>query len=346
LGGNFLSSHKQFSCGATFSGIGGFCFGFEAKNFNTKWAIDNDSDAASTYSSNFPTATVYNEDIVEFSIGDRFRALEQVDVIHGGFPCQSFSTAGNKLGFDDPRGQLFFELMKVVTRFRENKPSILVFENAPFLKLGQGGAWFARIKFEIQRAGYLFNDSNCIELDTHEHSGLPQRRRRLFLIAVNKDKFHINPPMRPSKLKEWQSLNNHLQLSGTPEEYFLPEDNKYTDLLSQAHRKKVTDPEKQLVQLRRRDVRVHKIDTCPTLTANMGEGGHNVPFVQENNRLRKLTEVECLSLQGFPSSFVFEKGLRSKDKYRLIGNAVSPLVSQLVANHVKSLLTNQNLLIR
>jgi DNA (cytosine-5)-methyltransferase 1 len=76
-------------------------------------------------------------------------------------------------------------------------------------------------------------------------------------------------------------------------------------------------------------------DVCPTLTANMGLGGHNVPFVWDKKGLRKLTERECLKLQGFPSSFKFHRETSSKQRYLQIGNAVAPPVAKKLARAVK-----------
>jgi DNA (cytosine-5)-methyltransferase 1 len=76
---------------------------------------------------------------------------------------------------------------------------------------------------------------------------------------------------------------------------------------------------------------------CPTLTANMGGGGHNVPFFLDNGRLRKLTERECLRLQGFPEHFKWPQ-LAHGPMYRLIGNSVSPPVAAILATFIKELL--------
>ena len=87
-------------------------------------------------------------------------------------------------------------------------------------------------------------------------------------------------------------------------------------------------------------VRVQKADVCPTLTANMGGGGHNVPFYRSKYGIRKLTETECLRLQGFPSSFIWPNIL-SKDRYRLIGNAVSPPIAKIISEHVRYILSEK-----
>jgi DNA (cytosine-5)-methyltransferase 1 len=92
---------------------------------------------------------------------------------------------------------------------------------------------------------------------------------------------------------------------------------------------------RHLYQLRKYFVRLKQPDVCPTLTANMGEGGHNVPFIWDRKGLRKLTERECLKLQGFPASFKFKDEISSKQRYRKIGNAVAPPIAKILADAVK-----------
>ena len=91
-------------------------------------------------------------------------------------------------------------------------------------------------------------------------------------------------------------------------------------------------------QYRRTYVRENKSNECPTLTANMGHGGHNVPFIITNGRVRKLTERECLNIQGFDKQFLFPESTATGIKYAMIGNSVSPPVSKLIATRVLSLL--------
>lgn len=323
----------SFTVGSLFSGIGGFCFGFEATGFKTLWANDWDDDAIATYRLNFPKVDAICGDI---------RALNQenypftaVDVLHAGFPCQSFSQAGNRLGFEDERGQLFFEIMKLVERLGVNKPKILLFENSPFIALGKGGIWFDTIRTEIQKAGYWFSEQNAVVIDARKNAGLPQRRERLFMLATNQDHFDYNPFVGPVSKAELHSLEDMLEIGKVEDEYYyLSEQNKYGAWISGEAKK---HDEIRLLQLRKVDLRPQPYGLCPTLTANMGVGGHNVPFLLDNGRLRKLTERECLRLQGFPDTFEWPE-LAHGSKYRLIGNSVSPPVATLLAKVVKDIL--------
>ena len=324
---------KRLTCGALFSGIGGFCFGFEKAGFETAWALDIDKDATATYAENFLETEVVQEDIRK--INQSKPILDPVTILHAGFPCQSFSPAGNRKGFEDERGMLFFEIVDLIKSWGKNKPKILVFENSAFLLHGEGGLWFNKIQFEIQRLGYWFNVENAVIIDTKEHAGLPQRRERLFMVAIAMDFMDYNPFTGISSVAESIDLEGILQLGEEDEAYYMPEDNKYTKKISAAMRQY---NDIRLFQFRRMQLRPQPPGHCPTLTANMGTGGHNVPFVMDGGRLRKLTERECLGLQGFDASSFRWAETTLATKYRLIGNAVSPMISEKIASTIGKIL--------
>ena len=317
----------NFTCGGLFVGIGGFCFGFEKAGFSTNWASDLDERVGMTYKQNFKATDFIQEDIAVLNLND----LPAVDVLHAGFPCQSFSAAGNRLGFEDPRGQLFDVMMEKISDL-DCKPRILVFENSSHLMIGAGGLWFDHVKRSIKRAGFWFDDGNALIINTRTHFGLPQRRERLFMVAVNRDYFDYNPFTNlPDKCNPKGLLEFIRHEKVTDPAYFLDSENRYGEwLLNEGGKMK----KNQLIQLRQHVVRKQAPDICPTLTANMGAGGHNVPFLTEKKRLRKLTERECLNLQGFPKKFQWPNNISMGTKYMQIGNAVSPLISEWLAKQI------------
>lgn len=322
--------------GALFAGIGGFCIGFESVGIETAWAIENDPMSVLTYKRNIRNAVVIEDDGQPLSIKNINVAdsnLEPVDILHAGFPCQSFSQAGERKGFDDPRGQLFYEILRIVAGFKDKKPSVLVLENSPHIKYGEGGSWFIELTKEIKKAGYWFRESNCAELDPFVLTPLPQKRNRLFMVAFSTDHFRngkIGFPSKPST--EPKNLEKYIDFAGSidDETYYLPEENRYHNMISQE-----VDDRTCIYQLRKFLVRVKERGVCPTLTANMGLGGHNVPFIHDAKGLRKLTEYECLRLQGFPESFVFPEEVGRSKRYVQVGNSVSPLVVSLLAEQIK-----------
>ena len=324
---------RPLKVGALFSGIGGFCLAFEAAGFQTAWACEIDPYAASVYRRNLPSNVLFEKDIRTLSVKkDR---LEPVDVLHAGFPCQSFSQAGARAGFEDERGKLFFEIIRLIKEFKTQKPAVLVFENAPYLKWGEGGVWFSEITRQLQQAGYWFRESNARELDLFDLTPIPQRRSRLFMVAWSRDHFRDGRFVFPSQISTLpKQISKFVDFKGTKADwYYLPEENRYFKMIK--NEKTDKGSVRHLYQLRKYIVRLQEANICPTLTANMGGGGHNVPFIWDAKGLRKLTENECLKLQGFPSWFKFPPKISRTQRYVQVGNAVPPPVAKLLAQAVK-----------
>jgi len=323
---------SEFTHGSLFAGIGGICHSFNSLGFVNEFVNELDSKALKTYSKNHKSKKIIAGSIADIDAKD----LPAVDVLHGGFPCQSFSIAGLQGGFDDPRGQLFFEITRLVSELQSKKPRIIVLENAPNLLRGQSGNWFRKISMEIAKLGYWFDQANILLLNTALHTGIPQSRERLFMVCLSADHYDFNPvrqsdfihvPLRP--LSEF--INPFDKVDST---YYLDPQNKYSRLIME---KKNKNPY-QIYQLRKFEVRLAADGMCPTLTANMGHGGHNVPFMISNGMVRKLTERECLNIQGFDDRFNFPDDVSQTSRYAMIGNAVSPPISRLVADRVLNLL--------
>ena len=321
--------------GSFFCGIGGLCHGFEGNGFETLWANDFEPDVEKSYRHNFRNVSFFSGDINEVDP----KALTPVDIVHGGFPCQSFSNAGSRKGFDDPKGvgKLFDIMMDKIEQLDE-RPKILVFENVPNLLIGASGTWFEHIRNRIKKAGYWFSKENALQLDLRTHGGLPQRRERLFMIAVRKDISDLNPFISIPTAEASTSLSEILSKNEDDDsELYLDRDSKYHDELwdvSVVGGGLVEDF--QLVQYRKTKPRIIEAGICPTLTQNMGAGGHNVPFYLDKarNQFRKLSVKQCLALQGFPTSFKFPEGISNGARYRMIGNSVSPVIADLVARAI------------
>lgn len=321
-------------CGALFAGIGGFCLGFEHAGFSTAWAVENNLHAAITYRHNLPNVNLLEKSVTDVRVFED--KLQPVDVLHAGFPCQSFSQAGDRKGFDDPRGRLFYEIIRIVKEFGSHKPKVIVLENSPFLKYGNGGAWFLELQLAIQKLGYWFRPENTAELSTDRLTDSPQQRTRLFMVALSMDtftsgrfKFPAEGQILPKRMRNFIDFDAHIDDS-----YYLHDQNRYYKMITG----KVTNRE-CLYQLRKYEVRAKEEGVCPTLTANMGLGGHNVPFIMNSAGLRKLTEQECLKLQGFPASFEFPPSVPIAKRYVQAGNAVSVPVAKLLAKSVRDRIT-------
>lgn len=326
----------NLKAGALFSGIGGFCLGFRQQGIETQWAVENDLSAVSTYSANVGSNKVLHRDGFPLSIkelGVATHNLASVDILHAGFPCQSFSVAGERKGFNDSRGQLFYEIIRLLKEFGDDRPSVLLLENSPNLRIGEGGSWFLELSTQIKKAGYWFRESNAIELDSFDHTVIPQKRKRLFMVAFATNRFRngkieLNFPILESKKDVAQYIDFDGELSD--DSYYLDTNNKYYKMITD----KIDDP-RSVLQLRKYEVRDKGVNIVPTLTANMGQGGHNVPFVLDKRGLRKLTEYECLRIQGFPAEYIFPEEVPRAKRYQQVGNSVVPPLINLIANKIK-----------
>ena len=321
---------KTITCGALFAGIGGFCQGFEAAGFETLWASDFDQQVMSTYRHNSPNVKFYDQSIQDLD----FNSLEPVDVLHAGFPCQPFSHSGNRQGFNDPKGRgILFDVMMDKIESANWKPKVLLLENSTYIQYGENGMWFDHIRKRLQRAGFWFSAQNALTIDTRSHAGLPQRRERLFMHAVSKNWFDYNPFNTAPPDVPTLKMIDLLELGANHDAYYyLAENNRYGNWI---YTEGVKLGAGRLIQLRQSILRPQPANMCPTLTANMGMGGHNVPFIIDRGSLRKLTERECLRLQGFDDTFSFPD-LPRHACYRMIGNSVSPKVSKLIAKTISS----------
>lgn len=329
-------AHKRYSVASLFAGMGAFCKAFRDEGFDVIWANENDQFAVTTYQLNFPQTKLHAKSIEHLSVvSDR---LAHVDVMTAGFPCQPFSVAGSKEGFSDRRGKLFFEIMRLLSEFGPQRPKILLLENVPYLLRHDHGRTYARIVQEVQQAGYWFVPSrNHAVLDTRIHTDIPQQRERLYMAALSWEHFDTNEFRFPEPVSETRDYRSFLDLNARAEDwYYFPTESKWGQLFNEAM--EAGDPQR-VYHLRRYYVREIKRPMVPTLTAHMGDGGHNVPVIRDPWGIRKLTPRECLRLQGInDGEIVFPPQLSRSQQYKQIGNAVTlPLVRKL-ANECHRLL--------
>ena len=133
------NNQNHLTVGGLFSGVGGIELGFKNAGFQVSWANELDKHCAKTYRENFDH-TLYNFDLKNLKGHD----LEPVDVLSGGFPCQAFSVAGYRKGFEDARGNIFFEIIRLVNELKR-KPKVLFLENVKNLRGHDGGRTFQTI---------------------------------------------------------------------------------------------------------------------------------------------------------------------------------------------------------
>lgn len=319
----------MYTVASLFAGLGGFALAFRRQGFKPIWANEKDKFAAATYRHNNGDEGLYDFDIKEFRPCEL--NLPAPDVLTAGFPCQPFSAAGERLGFGDERGTLFLDIVRVLKDFGEDRPKILLLENVANLVGHDGGRTYARIESEIKSAGYWILPHNVARLNTRVHTDIPQNRERLFIVGLSTAFFKGGRFRFPRSVKETRKVRDLLDLSKPADEYYYFDvtNNRFGEMLFRHAQK--GDPG-SIYQLRRSYVREYK-SFLPTLTANMGDGGHNVPVVLDEWGMRQLTAEECAAFQGFVGDgAAFPAGVSRNQRYKQIGNSVTvPLVEKLAS---------------
>lgn len=315
---------KKYTCASFFSGVGGIDIGFEKTgHFKTIYANEFDSFPAKTMENNF-NLKIDIKDIKEVKPND----FEDVDVIMGGFPCQAFSIAGYRKGFEDDkgRGTLFFELLRLI---KAKKPNVVFLENVKNLVGHDNGNTFKVIKKSLEAEGYLVRDK---VLNASEYGNIPQNRERIYIVGFLYESDCKNFEF-PDPIERTARLKDVIDFDKKVDDKYYYVKGKYKDSIYNEVMKCVDD-ENYVYQWRRRYVRKNKSGVVPTLTANMGEGGHNVPLVKTKYGVRKLTPYECFRVQGFPPTFRYAVDVPDSKLYKQAGNSVCVTVIQRIAFNI------------
>lgn len=343
----FEHMSRRATVGCLFSGMGGLASGFVRAGFEIAWATDKDEFACETFRHRFPHVALTEGDIREISVEKG--GLAPVHVLAAGFPCQSFSQAGSRRGFEDPRGALFFEIPRLLSEFApDDRPPLVVLENVPHLLYGADGAWFDQIRRALRRSGYWFREESCWIANVKDETDIPQDRERLLMVAASRQHFSHNPfnlavrdGVRSRDARPIGELVDRTA-QGSDDLYLSPE-NRYYKMIDLAMANGTSAD--NLYQLRRSYVREKKLGLCPTLTANMGVGGHNVPFLRDEWGIRRLTVDEVARLQGFRSDDLpLFPAVPIPEQYRLLGNAACVCLVELVAQACMEILRKAGVL--
>ena len=307
-----------------FAGTGAFTLAFE-KNKEFRCVFTNDMMESSKviYELNNPDHTFTLKDLNTINVKD----IPPHNILCGGFPCQPFSIAGNKKGFDDTRSNVFWKIIEILN---EHKPEVIILENVKNLKSHDKGNTYKVIESKLHDIGYHIKTAI---LDTNKITNIPQHRERIYIVGfLDETKYELFNFDFPSQ--EQGKICDMLE-TDINEKYYYNDRFKVFDEIEKGIKKNISD--NVLYQYRRYYVRENKSNCCPTLTANMGGGGHNVPLLKDDKGIRKLTPRECFNLQGFPSDYKLPD-LCDSALYKLAGNAVSVPVVELIVERLKELL--------
>lgn len=313
---------KEFKTLDLFAGVGGIRMGFENAGFKTAFSNDFAKNCKQTYDLNFNSAQLVVEDINKLDISK----LPEFNILLGGFPCQPFSIAGYRQGFKDEkdRGNLFFKIADII---KERKPTAIMLENVKNLRGHDKGNTFKVIKETLEALGYTIKAE---VLNGMTHGNVPQNRERIFIVGFL-DKAKAEAFKFPEPIALTKSFKDLIKKEADDKYY-------YNDKPLYERIKNDITSEDTVYQWRRKYVRANKRGVCPTLTANMGRGGHNVPIIKNGKGIRKLTPRECFLIQGFPENFKLPEDLADSELYHQAGNSVVVPVVERVAKEMMKVL--------
>ena len=303
-----------------FAGIGGFRLALQNVGGKCVFTSELEVNAQKTYRANFgevPFGDITKERIKQY-------IPQEFDVLCAGFPCQPFSIAGYRKGFSDTRGTLFFDIEQIIEK---HKPKVVFLENVKNLVSHDEGKTF-KVLVEIleKKLGYKVYSK---VLNSMKHANIPQNRERIFIVAFDPNQVKNYSEFNfPSEIKLTKTIHDILEKGRQNDNLYYKKDHPYYPELEKTITSKDT-----VYQWRRVYVRENKSNVCPTLTANMGAGGHNVPLIKDNYGIRKLTPRECFLFQGYPESYLLPNIANSR-LYMQAGNSVTTTLIERISNEI------------
>lgn len=315
-----------------FSGGGGLDVGLALSGFETVFATDIESAHCETIAHNFPCCKTLAIDARQLT-GQQIRKLTHItsfDLLAGGPPCQAFSILGQRNSFQDPRGQLVYEYVRLVT---ELNPQAFLFENVPgLLTLNGGRDWNELLQY--------FHDATAYKiyyrvLNSADY-GIPQIRKRVFIVGFRlpEVKFEFPNSSHRSDNGAADLFNGHLS-KWLPASLALEEVNSLPNHRIRPHGERVRNRYSAILPGTRDSVdHTDRIDPKrPSGTVLVGSrAGGGRPFIHPYEP-RHITVREAARLQSFPDWYVFQ----STDtwQYRAVGNAVPPLLAKLIGDQIR-----------
>ena len=300
-----------------FAGIGGFRLALQAQGGKCVFTSEWDKHAKNTYAKNY--GEVPFGDITHFTeqgdgIYSNFAdAIPKHSILAGGFPCQAFSQAGRQMGFNDARGTLFFEILKIA---RKLKPEVLFLENVKRLKSHDGGKTFKIIVNSMHELGYKVYAKVLRAYDY----GVPQNRERIFFVAFKKP-IHFEFPS-PPEARLYKNVGEIMEKK--VDDYYTISDKLYA-----GHKRRHREH-----RLKGNGFGFSEYDptslSTNTLSARYWKDGSEILITQKGSNPRMLTLRECARLQGYPDAF--NPHSSHAQGYKQFGNSVTvPVVSAIAA---------------
>lgn len=322
-----------------FAGIGGIRLGFEqafGNDIKTVFVSEWDKKAVETYKANFDDKIDIAGDITEVNEND----IPEHDILLAGFPCQAFSLAGHKKGFEDARGTLFFDVARIIKR---HNPKVVFCENVKNLVNHDRGRTFKVIKEILEELGYVV----FYKVLNSKNFGVPQNRERIYIVAFRKDIAPKNFEF-PEKTDDTKVIKDIVDEHEVSPKYYLS--TAYLESLKKHKERHASKGNGFGYEIRSTDsvagaivcggmgrernlIIDNRLTNFTPVTHIKGE--INKEFV------RKMTPREWARLQGFPNDFKFV--VADTHLYKQFGNSVTVPVIRAIAEKIKECLVNSEL---
>jgi DNA (cytosine-5)-methyltransferase 1 len=292
------------------------------------FACDIDKYAKQTYLANHSCKTFY-DDITTRNHSE----VEKLGLYCAGFPCQAFSIAGKRLGFEETRGTLFFNVAEFI---KINQPDVFILENVKGLLSHDGGRTFQTITDLLSNCGGTLNGQTSFDffedglgyhvyyqvMNTKEH-GIPQNRERVFIVGFKNYREFSFPKKEELKTKLKDLLEKEVD-----DKYFLSEKAIKSILLNDSNlqKSKINPDIANTLQSPGNACGTYKGMTAIKISSATKKG------YKKKQNVRRLTPLECFRLQGFPDEFI--KPCSDSQTYKQAGNTISINVIQKIINNI------------
>lgn len=318
---------KQITLIDLFAGIGGFRIGFEKAGFKCVFSSEIEENCRETYKANFDEYPA--GDITKLSAKD----IPDHGVLLAGFPCQPFSISGKLQGFEDTRGTLFFDILRIA---EAKSPKVIVLENVKHLMYHDKGRTLKVMLKHLSELGYK---ASWKVLNASDF-GVPQNRERTFIVASKGKSFDFTLlKKRKGKIIKdiLDSRGDFEFLKGKDYVIIAPQVRQKSGLIFAGHRNKkiriagVRPNTENLSRVHKQPNRIYSSDGVhPTLPSQESAGRF---FILHNGRVRKLTFNEARKLMGFPDDFKWVSS--NGERYKQLGNSVCILLVEELARQIK-----------
>jgi DNA (cytosine-5)-methyltransferase 1 len=327
-----------------FAGIGGFHLAFHSIGAECVFASEWDKFARQTYEHNFKKISpslfesgFFNEDINDAKLD----GIPDFQVLCAGFPCQPFSNAGLKKGFEDTRGTLFFRIAEIVNHKIEKgvPPKVLLLENVKGLKSHNQGRTIQTIYRILQELGYTV----ASEVLNSKYFGVPQNRERIFIVAYHSSlglngqfRFPFGLDKNGNPIFDKQILDKTYKKVRLGDILLRAVDEKYTisDKLYAGHLRRLKEHREKGNGFGFSMFKASSPFTS-TISARYYKDGSEIMIEQKGRNPRKLHPKEAARLQGYPIDKGFEIVVSDVQAYKQFGNSVSVPVVKTLAEQIK-----------